>query len=184
MSKQKYLYKARDMVKTRNSEINLIITLIFSVVGLLSFFITPSYSLGWEDEEWLKPGCPKTVSGIWASDNPGNTNLKLLSINNKEFIYISKNDQKHKFGIIKSSSVLENQYIEVKLKPLNNRQRLGIFWMEGKELVIKIRPHLVHTSPKAQKKDSKCLIKIFTFKNEQNAKRDKYSKWNIFRLIK
>ena len=174
MSKQKYLYKGRNMVKTRNSEINLIITLIFSVVGLLSFFITPSYSLGWEDEEWLKPGCPKTVSGIWATDNPDNTNLKLLSINNKEFIYISKNDQKHKFGIIKSSSVLENQYIEIKLKPLN----------KGKELVIKIRPHLVHTSPKAQKKDSKCLIKIFTFKNEQNAKRDKYSKWNIFRLIK
>ena len=162
------------MVKTRNSEINLIITLIFAVVGLLSFFITPSYSLGWEDEEWLKPGCPKTVSGIWATDNPDNTNLKLLSINNKEFIYISKNDQKHKFGIIKSSSVLEDQYMELKLKPLN----------KGKELVIKIRPHLVHTSPKAQKKDSKCLIKIFTFKNEQNAKRDKYSKWNIFRLIK
>ena len=162
------------MVKTRNSEINLIITFIFVVVGLLSFFITPSYSLSWQDEEWLKPGCPKTVSGIWAADNPDNTNLKLLSIDNKEFIYISKNDQKHKFGIIKSSSVLEDQYMELKLKPLN----------KGKELVIKIRPHLVHTSPKAQKKDSKCLIKIFTFKNEQNAKRDKYSKWNIFRLIK
>ena len=174
MSKQKYLYKGRNMVKTRNSEINLIITLIIALVGLISLFITPSYSLGWQDEEWLKPGCPKTVSGIWATDNPDNTNLKLLSINNKEFIYISKNDQKHKFGIIKSSSVLEDQYMEVKLKPLN----------KGKELVIKIRPHLVHTSPKAQKKDSKCLIKIFTFKNEQNAKRDKYSKWNIFRLIK
>ena len=162
------------MVKTQKSEINLIITLIFAVVGLLPFFITPSYSLGWQDEEWLKPGCPKTVAGIWAKDNPDNTNLKLLSIDNKEFIYISKNDQKHKFGIIKSSSVLENQYIEVKLKPLN----------KGKELVIKIRPHLVHTNPKAQKKDSNCLIKIFTFKNEQNAKRDKYSEWNIFRLIK
>ena len=171
---QKYFYNERDMMKTRNSEINLIITLIFALVGLVSFFITPSYSLGWQDEEWLKPGCPKTVAGIWAKDNPDNTNLKLLSIDNKEFIYISKNDQKHKFGIIKSSSVLEDQYMELKLKPLN----------KGKELVIKIRPHLVHTSPKAQKKDSKCLIKIFTFKNEQNAKRDKYSKWNIFRLIK
>ena len=174
MSKQKYFYSGRDMVKTRKSKINLIITLILALVGLLFFFITPSYSLGWQDEEWLKPGCPKTVSGIWAANNPDNTNLKLLSINNKEFIYISKNDQKHKFGIIKSSSVLEDQYMELKLKPLN----------KGKELVIKIRPHLVHTSPKAQKKDSKCLIKIFTFKNEQNAKRDKYSQWNIFRLIK
>ena len=174
MSKQKYFYNGRDMVKTPKSEINFIITLIFALVGLLSFFITPSYSLGWQDDEWLKPGCPKTVSGIWAADNPDNTNLKLLSINNKEFIYISKNDQKHKFGIIKSSSVLENQYIEVKLKPLN----------KGKELVMKIRPHLVRMSRKAEKKDSSCLIKIFTFKNEQNAKRDKYSEWNIFRLIK
>ena len=174
MSEQKYFYRGWDMVKFISSEFNLIITSIFVLVGLLCFFITPSYSLGWQDEEWLKPGCPKTVSGIWAANNPDNTNLKLLSINNKEFIYISKNDQKHKFGIIKSSSVLEDQYMELKLKPLN----------KGKELVIKIRPHLVHTSPKAEKKDSKCLIKIFTFKNEQNAKRDKYSKWNIFRLIK
>ena len=174
MSEQKYFYKGRDILKTRNSEINLIITLIFALVGLLSFFITPSYSLGWQDEEWLKPGCPKTVTGNWAMDNLANRNLKLLSINNKEFIYISKNNQKHKFGIIKSSPVLENQYIEVKLKPLN----------KGKEQIIKIRPHLVQTSPKAQKKDSNCLIKIFTFKNEQNAKRDKYSEWKIFRLIK
>ena len=174
MSEQKYFYRGWDMVKLINSEFNLIITSIFALVGLLCFFITPSYSLGWQDKEWLKPGCPKTVSGNWAVDNLTNRNLKLLSINNKEFIYISKNDQKHKFGIIKSSSVLENQYIEVKLKPLN----------KGKEQIIKIRPHLVQTSPKAQKKDSNCLIKIFTFKNEQNAKRDKYSEWKIFRLIK
>ena len=162
------------MVKTRKPEINLIISLIYAVVGLLSFFITPSYSLGWQDEEWLKPGCPKTLSGIWAADNPGNTNLKLLSINNKEFIYISKNDQKDKFEIIKSSFVLENRYIELNLKPLNKEQ----------ELIIKIRPHLVRMSLKAQKKDSNCLIKIFTFKNKKNAKRDKYSEWKIFRLIK
>ena len=57
------------MVKIRNSVFNLIITSIFALVGLLCFFITPSYSLGWQDEEWLKPGCPKTVSGNWAVDN-------------------------------------------------------------------------------------------------------------------
>ena len=161
-------------MKTRNSVFNLFITLIFALVNLLSFFVAPSYSLSWEDEEWLKPGCPKTVSGNWAVDNPSNTNLKLLSINNKEVVYISKNNRKRKFRITKSSFVLENRYIEVKLKPLN----------KGKELVMKIRPHLVRMSRKAEKKDSSCLIKVFTFKNEQNAKRDKYSQWNIFRLIK
>ena len=174
MSEQKYFYRGWDMVKLISSEFNLIITSMFALVGLLCFFITPSYSLGWQDEEWLKPGCPKTVSGNWAMDNLANRNLKLLSINNKEFIYISKNDQKHKFGIIESSFGLENQYLEVKLKPLN----------KGKELVMKIRPHLVRMSRKAEKKDTTCLIKVFTFKNEQNAKRDKYSEWNIFRLIK
>ena len=174
MSEQKYFSRGWNMVKLISSEFNHIITSIFALVGLSCFFITPSYSLGWQDEEWLKPGCPKTVSGNWAVDNLTNKNLKLLSINNKEIIYISKNDQKNKFGIIKSSFGLENQYIEVKLKPLN----------KGKEQIIKIRPHLVQTSPKAQKKDSNCLIKIFTFKNEQNAKRDKYSEWKIFRLIK
>ena len=174
MSKQKYFYKGKDMMKARNPVFNLFITLTFALVGLLFFFITPSYSLSWEDEEWLKPGCPKTVSGNWALDNPANTNLKLLSINNKEVVYISKNNRERKFRITKSSFTLENRYIEVKLKPLN----------KGKELVIKIRPHLVHMSPNAQKKDSNCLIKVFTFENERYAKRDKYSQWNIFRLIK
>ena len=88
MSKQKYFYNGRDLVKTPKSEINFIITLIFALVGLLSFFITPSYSLGWQDEEWLKPGCPKTVSGNWAVDNLTNRNLKLLSINNLSLIHI------------------------------------------------------------------------------------------------
>ena len=114
------------------------------------------------------------MSGNWALDNPANTNLKLLSINNKEVVYISKNNRERKFRITKSSFTLENRYIEVKLKPLN----------KGKELVIKIRPHLVHMSPNAQQKDSNCLIKVFTFENERYAKRDKYSQWNIFRLIK
>ena len=174
MSEQKYFYRGWDILKLMSSELNLFITSIFSLFGLLCFFITPSYSLGWQDEEWLKPGCPKTLSGNWAVDNLTNRNLKLLSINNKEIIYISKNDQKNKFGIIKSSFGLENQYIEIKLKPLN----------KGKELIMKIRPHLVRMSRKTDKEDSSCLIKVFTFKNEQNAKRDKYSEWNIFRLIK
>ena len=127
MSKQKYFYRGWDMVKLISSEFNLFITSIFALVGLLCFFITPSYSLGWQDEEWLKPGCPKTVSGNWAVDNLTNRNLKLLSINNKEFIYISKNDQKHKFRIIgrismdtitidisKSNKLLKiGQYVEI-----------------------------------------------------------------------
>ena len=78
MSEQKYFYRGWDMVKLISSEFNLIITSIFALVGLLCFFITPSYSLGWQDEEWLKPGCPKTVSGNWAVDNLAKKKREIL----------------------------------------------------------------------------------------------------------
>ena len=73
---QKYLYKGLNVVKLPNLVLNLIFTLILSVAGFLSFFISPSYSLGWQDEEWLKAGCPKNISGNWVADNPINKNLK------------------------------------------------------------------------------------------------------------
>lgn len=173
MSQQKYYYKGRDMIKIRNFVFNLFITLIFSLVGILSFFVTPGFSLSWKDDEWTKSGCPKAVSGNWTADNPANTNLKLLSINNNKVIYTSQNDQTQQFAIIKSSFILENQYLEMKLKPINNDE----------ELVIKIRPHLVHEDPKDHGKASSCLIKVFSFKNEKHAKTDKYFRWNIYRLI-
>ena len=94
------------MVKTQKSEINLIITLIFAVVGLLPFFITPSYSLGWQDKEWVKLGCPETVSGNWTIENSANTDLKSLSVKGKEVIYTFKNGQARKFQIVKFSSIL------------------------------------------------------------------------------
>ena len=78
MSEQKYFYRGWDMVRLISSEFNLIITSIFALVGLLCFFITPSYSLGWQDEEWLKPGCPKTVSGNWAVDNLAKKKREIL----------------------------------------------------------------------------------------------------------
>ncbi len=85
---QKYLYKGLNVVKLPNLVLNLIFTLILSVAGFLSFFISPSYSLGWHDEEWLKAGCPKNISGNWFADNPINKNLKsyLFAILGAEYI--------------------------------------------------------------------------------------------------
>ena len=86
MYKQKYFYKGRDLVKLRNQILNVIITLIFCLAGIFSFFISPSYSLSWQDEEWLEAGCPKSISGNWEADNPTTTNLKSLSFGKKEII--------------------------------------------------------------------------------------------------
>ncbi len=166
MANPKYLSKKR------NYFLDLFITLIFSLVGLLSFFISPSYSLAWNDEEWLESGCPKTASGKWATDNPETTDLRFLSINNSEVIYISKSDEAQKFEIDKSSFISNYQY--VKIKPVNNQN----------ETVLKIRPHLIHMGLQKETNNPNCLIKVFTYKNEKYAKTDRYSGWNIFRLIK
>ena len=174
MSQQNYYYKGRDMIKIRNFVFNLFITLIFSLIGILSFFVTPGFTLGWQDEEWLNPGCPESATGNWTADNLTHTNIKSLSINNIQVIYTAKNEETQRFRVIKSTFTSTSQYIEMKLKPVDSEN----------ERVIKIRPHLVHIDPDNHDKTSSCLIKVFNFKNERHAKTNKYSGWNIYRLIK
>jgi hypothetical protein len=157
-----------------NFFLDLVRTLLFTLTGLLLFFISPSYSLGWNDEEWLKSGCPKTVLGKWIVDSPETTSLRAISINNNEVKYIFKIDKEQKFEIENSSLISKNKYIKLKLKPANSQKRI----------VLKIRPHLIHINFQKQEDPPNCLIKVFTYKNERHAKTDRYSGWNIFQLIK
>ena len=174
MYRKKYFFKGRDLIKVRNFVFNVLITLIFSLVGILSFFVSPGFSLSWQDEEWLKPGCPKTALGNWTANNPANTKLQSLSINNNQVIYTSQSGEGQQFKIIKSNSDLKNPYLEMKVQSFNKEDKF----------VLKIRPHLVQTNDKEQKKDFNCLIKVFRYKNEKHAKAEKYSGWNIYRLSK
>jgi hypothetical protein len=157
-----------------NYFIDLFVTLLFTLVGLLMFFISPSYSLSWDDEEWIHSGCPKTALGKWVVDTPETTELRFISINNNEVIYIFKSDKARKFGIKNSSLISKNKYVKLKLKPVNSQ----------KEIILKIRPHLLHMNFQKEKNHPNCLIKVFTYRNERHAKTDRYSGWNIFRLIK
>jgi hypothetical protein len=168
MSHSKYFSKSRNHI------LDLLITLLFTLAGLLSFFVSPGYSLDWNDEEWLQSGCPKTVSGEWAADNLETTDLRFLSIKNSEVTYTSKSDETYKFGISKSSSISKNHYVKIKLRPVNSQN----------ETVLKIRPHLIHMNSQKETNNPSCLIKVFTYKNERHAKTNQYSGWNIFRLIK
>ena len=172
MATQKYFYKGRDLVKLRNQILNLVITLIFCLAGIFSFFISPSYSLSWQDEEWLEAGCPKSVSGNWEADNPTTTKLKSMSFGKKEITYTSKNNETRKFEIINSSFVSKNQFVKMKIQPPNDE----------KETIIKIRPHLVNIDSNGKKQTPNCMIKVFSFNTEKHAKTDRYSEWNIFRL--
>ena len=160
--------------KRRNYFLDLFGTLFFTIAGLLFFFISPSHSLSWNDEEWLKSGCPKTVSGKWIVDSPETTDLRFISINNNEITYIFKRDKAQNFGIQNSYLLSKNKYIKLKLKSVSSK----------KETVLKIRPHLLHMNFQNEKNNPNCLIKVFTYKNERHAKTDRYSGWKIFRLIK
>jgi hypothetical protein len=162
----KYFYKGHNHILDR------LITLLFTLAGILSFFVSPSYSLGWNDEEWLQSGCPQTVSGEWAADNLETTDIRFLSINNSEVIFTSKSDKTYKYEISKSYFNSNNQY--VKVKPVNNQN----------EAVLKIRPHLIQMDSQKEINNPRCLIKVFTYKNERHAMTDRYSGWNIFRLLK
>jgi hypothetical protein len=168
MSNKKYFSKKS------NYFLNLFLTLLFTLAGLLFLFISPSYSLGWNDEEWLQSGCPKTASGKWIVDSPETTDLRFISINNNEITYTFKRDKAQKFRIENSSLISKNNYIKLKLKPVNSQ----------KKTVLKIRPHLLHMNFQKEKNHPNCLIKVFTYKNERHAKTDRYSGWNIFRLVK
>jgi len=170
----KIFNKNMDMVKLPTLGLNIIFTLVISFAGFLPFFISPSYSLGWHDEEWLKAGCPKNLSGNWAADNPINKNLKTISFNNREITYTSQNNDTQRFGIIKSSFVKENQFVKIKIKQLDNE----------KHTIIKVRPHLVHIDSKGKKEIPSCMIKVFSFNTEKHAQTNRYSNWNIFRFIK
>jgi hypothetical protein len=160
--------------KRRNYILVLFITFFYTIAGPLFFFISPSYSLSWNDEEWVKSGCPKTASGKWVVDSPENTDLKFITINNNELTYIFKSNEEHKFAIENSSLISKNKFLKLKIKPVNSQ----------KNTVLKIRPHLLHINFKNEKNHPNCLIKVFAYKNERHAKTDRYSGWNIFRLIK
>ena len=82
MSNKEFFSKRSNYFK------DLLATLFYTIAGLLFLFISPSYSLSWNDEEWLKSGCPITVSGKWVIDRPETTDLKFISINNNEVTYI------------------------------------------------------------------------------------------------
>ena len=166
MSNNKYFSKKYNFF------LNLFLAILITAAALLFCFISPSYSLDWNDEGWLQSGCPKTGSGKWVVDSPENTDLKFITINTYEVKYIFKRDKVQKYRIENSSLISNNKYIKLKLVK------------SQKETVLKIRPHLLHMNFQKDKNHPNCLIKVFTYRNERHAKTDRYSGWNIFQLIK
>ena len=154
---------------------------------LMIFIVTPAFSLDWNDEEWAQAGCPKAIIGTWLPQDPQS---KLGTLTVREGALISVQTQsggeklptrewvrQYSFG--DSTLATDQRFVKLALHPVKEGEYQGY--------TVKIRPHLVGlpagqwaTNPSSVD----CLIKVFKFKSQEEAKFDKYSDWKIYRLEK
>ena len=88
MTSQKYFYKCRDFIQLRKTIGRLTLTITCTLVFLLFVVILPTFALDWNYDEWAS--CPRTVEGIWISDNSDAMNSKTLNIQ-KNRVRITQN---------------------------------------------------------------------------------------------
>ena len=162
-------------------------TAVGSLTLLMTFTATPAFSLDWNDEEWAQAGCPKGVVGTWL---PQDLQSKWGTLTIREGTLICVQNQSggkklpthewvRQYSFYDSTLAADQRFIKLALHPVK----------EGKyqSYTVKIRPHLVGL-PAGQwatnSSSADCLIKVFKFKSQEEAKFDKYSDWAIYRLKK
>ena len=154
---------------------------------LMTFIVTPAFSLDWNDEEWAQAGCPKAVTGTWL---PQDTRSKwgTLTIREGALVCVQNQYGEEKLPLSEwvrhytfddSTLTTDQRFIKLALHPIREGEYQGY--------IVKIRPHLVGL-PAGQRainpSSSDCLVKLFKFKSQEEAKFDKYSDWAIYRLKK
>jgi hypothetical protein len=123
--------------------------------------------LDWNDDEWAS--CPRTVEGIWISDNSDAMNSKTLNIQ-KNRVRITQNTG-GEVSFTGDSFVEKGKFIEMVLQ----------FTAKEKEIHLKLRPHRVQTNSDPENR-THCRIKVFQFNSQAHSKFDKYSSWDIYQL--
>ncbi len=162
-------------------------TAVGSLTLLMTFTATPAFSLDWNDEEWAQAGCPKSVIGTWL---PQDTQSEWGTLTIREGALICVQNQAggeklpthewiRQYSFDDSTLATDQRFIKLALHPVKEGAYRGS--------IVKIRPHLVGLSAgqwATNSSSSGCLIKVFKFKSQEEAKFDKYSGWAIYRLKK
>ena len=165
MTSQRYFYKGRDFIQHRRTMGRLALTIACTLIFLLVAVNFPAFALDWNDKEWA--GCPRTVEGIWISDNSDSMKSKTLNIQENK-VSITKDGAVSFTG----STFAENgKFVEMVLESLTKE----------KEIFLKLRPHMVQTNSDPENRTD-CRIKVFQFNSQAHAKFDKYSSWDIYQL--
>ena len=162
-------------------------TAVGSLTLLMTFTATPAFSLDWNDEEWAQAGCPKAITGTWLPEDP-QSKWGMLTIGEGALIRAQNQAGGEKlltrewirqYSFDDSTFATDQRFIKLALHPVKKGKYQGY--------TVKIRPHLVGL-PAGQlatnSSSADCLIKIFKFKSQEEAKFDKYSEWAIYRLKK
>jgi len=148
---------------------------IFRMTGMM-FFLTinasPINALDWNDKNWGKSGCPKTILGSWVS----RSSEESLMIEANRLIFQAIDEDQQFYSYKQSISSEKNKHIEIILSSKNSTD-------ENKRY-LKIRPHIAQSithEEKTQVKTATCLIKVFQFENQKDAKLNKYMSWDIYK---
>ena len=130
---------------------------VFTVLLASQDLFESANGLDWNDKKWKDLGCPNNILGDWLSRDGKNS----ISFENHRII--------HNVNL----KTPENHLIDIDLKPVNP---------EGEGLAfIKVRPHLAFS--RGEPGASECLIKVFRFKSQKDAKFDKYLSWDIYKIL-
>jgi hypothetical protein len=161
------------MKKSNSITLKFFLMVVIFLVPLFSS--TNGFSLGWADKEWISSGCPSKILGVWkARSSPDKAPHKMQIV--KGMILLKTREGSEKFYFYgESKFVKQARFLQVSLKEGNPESGDSIVW--------KIRPHLTWKSSIKNSnaaKNSDCLIKVLRFKNEKQARFNKYQTWDIY----
>ena len=158
------------------SKVSLVRSFLLALFFLL-MSASLAFSLSWNDEEWINAGCPQNIFGTWISSEVGIKNKRSLNITNNKFRFLNNHVLVAEYLFRKRDMVKSEKFVEVKLNfSIKNIK---------KSIYFKIRPHLVYLNNNdgnVNSNTSNCLIKVFEFDTEDNAKFDKYLNWEVYKL--
>lgn len=139
------------------------------------FFSTNVFSLGWADREWISSGCPSKILGVWKARSSPDEAPHKMEIAKGMILLTKKEGNEKKFFYEGSKFVKQARFLQVSLKEGPSKSTDSMVW--------KIRPHLAwkpSMNGSNTDKNSYCLIKVLRFKNEKQARFDKYQTWDIY----
>ena len=174
MKSKDYFFKKKNIFKSDGASLNETLGIVAICFFVLFSFSGTAYALNWNDREWREAGCPESAIGLWNTDG-SNNNDKTMRIEKHKVSIIADNNIEGEFVYRKKPLKDRGKFIELFVKPVDHE----------KQVYIKIRPHMISQIMGAgdgTQSSYNCLIKVFQYSSQKNAKVNKYLSWDIYQF--